>query len=136
RSGSRQWNAASVPFLSGAGLCLLSGDFRCQIRYNGGTVHRFERIPCFSILAGVAAITDRNGNTVTRSRGTGLFDQRILQITEPAGRAVTLTYDASNRITAVTYPLGRVVQYAYDAQGRLSTVTHPAGGVTFYTYDT
>ncbi len=84
--------------------------------------------PGFANLAGLTQITDRNGNTVTLTRGTNLFDRRILQITEPAGRALTLAYDTSNRLTSVTDPIGRQVQYAYDAQGHLFTVTDPAGG--------
>jgi RHS repeat-associated protein len=134
-SGAGQWTNTQQTFLRGAVLTQLPGDFRFQIRFKDGTLQRFERIPGFSNLAGLAAITDRNGNTVTLTRGTGLFDRRILQITEPAGRAFTLTYDASNRIASVTDPIGRVVQYAYDAQGRLDTVTDPAGGTTSYTYD-
>jgi YD repeat-containing protein len=73
----------------------------------------------------LAAITDRNGNTVTLTRESPAPGQfgRITRITEPAGRFFTLTYDPANRITSVPDPIGRVVTYTYDAQGRLETVT-------------
>jgi len=85
----------------------------------------------------LAAITDRNGNTVTITRSSpapGLFGL-VTRITEPAGRAIDLTYDGAGRITRVTDPLGRAVQYTYDALGRLQTVTDAAGGLTRYAYD-
>src|SRR5207245_12546 len=105
-------------------------------RFKDGTVHRYERIIGFANTAGLSAITDRNGSTVTITRSSpapGLFGL-ITQITAPAGRSFTLTYDGA-RIASVTDPIGRTVQYAYD-QGRLTTVTDPAGGVTRYAYDT
>lgn len=130
-----QWQNTTEPFLRGAVLTQLPGDFVFQIRLKDGTVQRFERIPGFANLAGLAAITDRNGNTVTLTRQLVFLQNRITQITEPAGRSLTLAYDSAGRITTVTDPIGRVVQYSYDAQGRLSTVTDPAGGQTRYTYD-
>ena len=117
----------------------LAGEFNFQIRYKDGTVHRYDRIVGFANTAGLAAITDRNGNTVTVTRespgpGPNRFGL-ITRITEPAGRSLGLTYDDAGRITLVTDPIGRTVQYSYDAQGRLTTVTDPAGGVTHYNYD-
>ena len=135
-SGPGQWTNAQQTFLRGAVLTQLPGDFRFQLRSKDGTVHRFERLLGFADAAVLAAITDRNGNTVTISRVPQSFlNHRITAITEPAGRAFTLGYDASGRITTVTDPIGRQALYAYDALGRLETVTDPAGGITRYTYD-
>ncbi len=135
-SGPGQW-VSSESVLLGAVVTQLPGEFNFQIRYKDGTLHRYDRIVGFANTAGLSAISDRNGNTVTITRSSpapGLFGL-ITQITEPAGRSLTLAYDGAGRITSATDPIGRVVQYAYDAQGRLSTVTEPAGGVTRYTYD-
>jgi len=137
-TGAGTWTNATAPFMAGAVLTQLPGDFIFQVRFRDGTTHRYDRIVGFANIAGLAAMTDRNGNTVTVTRegsSPGNFG-RIIRITEPAGRLFTLAYDGANRVTSVTDPLGRVVQYTYDAQGRLSTVTDPAGGVTTYTYDT
>ena len=114
-TGPGQWANTQQTFLRGAVLTQLPGHFIFQIRFKDGTVHRFERIPGFANLAGVAAITDRNGNTVSLTRPIVFLQNRITQITEPAGRTLTLAYDTQGRMTSVTDPIGRVVQYAYDA---------------------
>ncbi len=136
-NGSGQWVSTGAPFLRGAVVSQLPGEFTFQIRFKDGTVHRYDRIIGFANTAGLSAITDRTGNTVTITRSSPAPDLfgLITQITEPAGRALTLAYNAAGRITSVTDPIGRVVQYTYDSQGRLTTVTDPAGGVTRYGYD-
>jgi len=135
-TGTGQWQNTTEPGLLGATLTQLPGDFIFQIRFKDGTVQRFDRILGFANLAGLAAITDRNGNTVTLTRQAVFQQNRITQIIEPAGRALTLGYDAAGRVTTITDPIGRVVRYEYDPQGRIGTVTDPAGGQTRYTYDT
>ncbi|MEX2148142.1 MAG: DUF6531 domain-containing protein, partial [Candidatus Rokuibacteriota bacterium] len=129
-----EWRNTGEPFLRGAIVTALPGDFNFQVRYKDGTVHRYERIEGF-LAAALASITDRNGNTLTIRRAGGLFVRRITQIVEPAGRAMAFAYDADERITSITDPLNRVVRYTYDADGRLETVTDAASGVTRYTYD-
>ena len=60
-------------------------------------------------------------NTVTITRqgvGGGQFD-RVTQITEPAGRSLTLAYDASGHLATVTDPIGRVVRYDASAISRI-----------------
>ena len=137
-TGPGQWVSPTEPALRGAVVSQLPGDFTFQIRFKDGTVHRYDRIAGLANTAGLAALTDRTGNTVTITRTSnipaGLFGL-ITRLTEPAGRRLDLTYDATGRVTQVTDPIGRTVQYAYDAEGRLETVTDPAGGVTRYTYD-
>jgi len=92
-------------------------------------------VPGFANAAALAAIVDRYGNTITITRGTGPFDRRILQVSEPSGRSLAFTYDTAGRVVTVADPINRIVRYTYDAQGRLESVTNPAGGVTRYTYD-
>src|SRR5262249_46499248 len=134
-TGTGQWQNTTEPALLGAVLTQLPGDFIFQIRFKDGTVQRFERIFGFGNLAGLAAVTDRNGNTVTLTRQAAFQQTRITQIQEPAGRALPLAYGTAGRISSIAGPIGRVVQYNYDSQGRLSTVIDPAGGRTTYTYD-
>lgn len=136
-TGPGQWTSPES-ILLGVVVTQLPGEFDFQIRYKDGVVHTYNRIVGFVNTAGLSAITDRNGNTVTITRSSpapGLFGL-ITQITEPAGQSFALTYDAAGRITAVTDPINRQVQYTYDVQGRLETVTDAAGGVTRYAYDT
>ncbi len=135
-SGPGQWTSTES-ILLGAVLTQLPGEFSFQIRYKDGLIHTYDRIVGFANTAGLSAITDRNGNTVTITRESpapGIFGL-ITQVTEPAGRAYTLTYDGAGRITSVTDPIARQVLYTYDGEGRLETVTDAAGGVTRYAYD-
>jgi RHS repeat-associated protein len=135
--GPGRWVNRSAPAMSGSVVTQRAGDFLFDLRARDGTIHRFDRVVGFSNVAALAAIVDRNGNTVTITREGSNAQSfgRITRITEPAGRAFVLGYDDANRIVTVTDPIDRVVRYAYDAQGRLATVTDAAGGVTGYTYD-
>jgi RHS repeat-associated protein len=135
-NGLGQWTSTES-FLLGAVLTQLPGEFSFQIRYKDGIIHTYDRIVGFANTGGLSAITDRNGNTVTITRDSpapGVFGL-ITQITEPAGRSYTLTYDGVGRVTSVTDPIARRVLYTYDVEGHLETVTDPAGGVTRYIYD-
>ncbi len=132
--GSNEWRNFGEPFLAGAVVTPLAGNFNFQLRFKDGTIHRFQKITGFTAAA-LVAIQDRNGNVLTIERSTALFDRRILSITEPAGRQLFFLYDAGGRITQITDPIGRTVRYTYDAQNRLETVTDPGGGVTRYTYE-
>jgi RHS repeat-associated protein len=134
-TGPDTWQNTTEPEFQGAVLTQLPGDFIFQIRLKDGTVQRYDRIFGFGNLAGLAVITDRNGNTVTLTREEVFQQNRITQIIEPAGRALSLAYDGGGRLTTITDPMGRTVQYSYDGQGRLETVTDTGGGVTRYTYD-
>jgi len=135
-SGPGQWTSTES-ILLGAVITQLPGEFDFQIRYKDGIIHTYTRIIGFANTAGLSAITDRNGNTVTITRESpapGVFGL-ITQITEPTGRSYALNYDGVGRITSVSDPIARQVLYTYDAEGRLETVTDLAGGVTRYAYD-
>jgi len=134
--GPGQWQNTTDPTLVGAVITSLPGDFVFQLRSRDGIVRRFERISGFANLAGLAAITDRNGNSITLTRAQVFQQNRITSISDGAGRGVTLAYDTSGRVVSITDPIGRVVGYDYDTAGRIRTVTDAAGGRTSYTYDT
>ncbi len=133
QQGNGSWQNFTDPSVRGA-VITASGSNHI-LRFKDGSTWTFG-----TPLTGAGGVTgafliaqaDRNGNTVTLTR-TGPF-QNLTTITEPAGRQLTLTYDASNRITAIADPIGRTVTYTYGPAG-LTSVTDPAGGVTQYSYD-
>jgi YD repeat-containing protein len=59
---------------------------------------------------------------------------RLTGVTEPAGRAITFTWNVSNTlITGIEDPLGRTVVYTYTS-GDLTSVTDLRGNVGTYAY--
>jgi RHS repeat-associated protein len=133
--GPNRWTNTTDPFLRGAVVTQTGTGLNFQLRFKDGTVYRYAPTQVFTNAAVLAAINDRNGNTVTVTRTTVGTTDRITQVTEGTGRVIALSYDGAGRIITVTDPLGRIVQYGYDNLGRLQAVTDPAGGVTRYTYD-
>jgi len=77
------------------------------------------------------SIVDKNGNTIALTY-TGTL---LTQITDTAGRVITLGYDGSNHLTLLSDPIGRTVQFGYDGNGDLVSATDPNGHTTTYTYD-
>ncbi|NLD55109.1 MAG: hypothetical protein GX652_10660 [Burkholderiaceae bacterium] len=59
---------------------------------------------------------------------------RIVQVTDPAGRRMTLEYSADGHLVAVAHPLG-TWHYRIDAAGRLRSVQGPEGVVRRYEYE-
>jgi RHS repeat-associated protein len=122
----------TVPGMLGAVLTSPSlGTF--NLRWKNGTTYQFQKLGPF--VANLNSITDSNGNVITLVRTKVVLAPQIIQIIDPVGRALTLSYDSLNRITSIADPIGQTVRYTYNSQGTLSTVTDPAGGVTTYTYD-
>jgi RHS repeat-associated protein len=138
---------ANTTYPDFAGAALASQpDGGHTLRFRDGTTWRFAtgyvpRVGNSFALAGLSLLvaqTDRNGNTltITRDRFGG-----PTQVTEPSGRALSLTIDDVSvgvaRLLSVSDPIGRVVHYGYGttAPYRLETVTDPIGGVTRYTYN-
>jgi RHS repeat-associated protein len=69
----------------------------------------------------LTAESDRNGNTLTMSRGgTG----RLEAVTDEAGRKLSLAYNAEGQVESVKDPMGHVAKYGYEA-GQLASVTEP-----------
>lgn len=101
----------------------------------------------------VTTIMDRNNNTLSftydRSRHltsiTDASDRQVLltygdnlltQITDPAGRNWTYSYDAKGDMILVTDPMGETVDYSYETECHdLLTITSPNGGVHTFTYN-
>ncbi len=133
-TGTNIFTNSTVPTLIGSQITIpSSGTY--NLRWRNGTVYQFATSSSGALLAFLNSITDRNGNTITLVRGNSSQPSQITQIVDPVGRALTLTYDSSNRITQITDPVSRTVQYTYNSQGTLATVTNAAGGVTTYAYD-
>jgi RHS repeat-associated protein len=103
-----------------------------QLRLADGTLLGFQ---AFTRMGGsmLTTITDPNSNTVTITRST-FTPLDVTAVTDPVGRQLTFTYDASGRVTGITDPLGRTVSYSYGTDGNLSTFTDVRGKVTQYTY--
>jgi RHS repeat-associated protein len=81
--------------------------------------------------------SDRNDNTITYVRDN--FG-RVINIQEPGGRSLSISYvgtpgEGLPNIRLITDPIGRQVLYTYDASARLESVTDPGGGITRYSYD-
>lgn len=78
---------------------------------------------------------DRNGNRTTLTYDEQL---RLVTITEPAGRALSLSYTSpisTGLVSAVTDATGRTVGYVYDGGENLVEVVDVMGESTHMTYD-
>ena len=110
---------SKITWISGVGWHLVMKD-GTQMSFGGGSM--------------LAAITDRNGNTVQVQRGSG-----STRIVSPHGRWISLTYDGltydgNGRVDRAQDNTGRTVWYAYSG-GHLSKFYDANGGVTSYSYD-
>ena len=134
QQGPNTFASFAAPGVVGAVITSAESSGTYNLRWKDGTVYQFQTSSQGGLLAFLASITDPNGNVTTLVRGNSSQPSQITQIIDPVGRALTLTYDSSNRIVSITDPIGRQVQYTYNSLGGLATVTDPAGGVTTYTY--
>jgi RHS repeat-associated protein len=78
----------------------------------------------------LTSIRDRNGQGLSFAYVGG----KLSTITDSAGRAITLFYNAEGLLSQVALPDGRSVGYGYTG-GRLAAVTDARNGVTNYTYE-
>ena len=122
---------SDIPMLRGAVITgnLTTGLF--NLKWIDNSQFGFTVI---SRAAYLTSVTDSNGNKTALTLNSAQPLQ-ILNITDPVGRSLTLTYDTSNHITQITDPIGRKVSYSYSAAGALVSFTDAAGGITRYTYD-
>jgi YD repeat-containing protein len=70
------------------------------------------------------------GPTVTLSYGEG----RLQAINGPAGKSLSLSYNATGQVTRITLPDGSAHTYGYDSAGYLISHTDPVEGTTRYEY--
>jgi len=81
--------------------------------------------------------TDRNGNATTFAYvASGPAAGALQAMTDPAGLATTLVYDASGHLSTVTDPAGRVTTVTVDSSGNLTKIVDPDGAVIQYGYAT
>jgi len=130
-----------VPSVNGATItttqCITNSvGYGCgTLTWKNGTVYQFQNLlngqPWIAFLT---SITDSNGNT-TQIVHSSSIPTEVVQVIDPAGRSLNLSYDGSYRITSITDPIGRSVQYTYNGIGKLATITDLGGGTTTYNYN-
>ncbi|MDR3443702.1 RHS repeat-associated core domain-containing protein [Dyella sp.] len=59
----------------------------------------------------------------------------LLTVSDPAGRSLSFSYDATSRVTAIVLPDGGRLAYSYDAIGNLASVTYPDTTSRQYVYN-
>ncbi|HZR68835.1 MAG TPA: RHS repeat-associated core domain-containing protein [Burkholderiales bacterium] len=108
----------------------------------------------FDFSGFLIAVVDQNGNRTTfQNNGFGFPEkvtdaagqvytidvngkpELVRRITDPQGRFVSFTYDASNRLASYTDQGGGVTSFEYGPNGRISKKTDPRGGVEAFEYD-
>ncbi|MFH7321103.1 RHS repeat-associated core domain-containing protein [Desulfurivibrio sp. D14AmB] len=127
-NGDRKlYTATAEGYLSPRGdYSLLSrdDDGAFTLKQKAGTVHRF------TAAGRLAAIEDRNGNTLSLVYEGG----QLVALSDPAGRVTGFAYDNTGRLAAITDPAGR--DYSFEFSGnRLAKVVYPDGGSWNYSYD-
>jgi RHS repeat-associated protein len=85
----------------------------------------------FSAAGQLQSISDRNAYTTTLSYNGA----QLASVTDPAGRSLSMSYNAAGQLASVTDPAGRAVRYGYDSAGNLASVTDVGGKNTSYGYD-
>jgi RHS repeat-associated protein len=81
------------------------------------TVYRFS-----GTTGRLESVTDRAGNATTIAYNAGGKPETI---TDPAGRTLKLAYNAEGLVESATDPMGHAVKYTYEG-GSLASVTQPA----------
>jgi len=81
------------------------------------------------------SITDPTGKVYDFQLSGTSSATRITRITDPAGRYLEFTYDASRRLASYRDQGGGVTQFAYDGASRVNQVTDPRLAVKTIEYD-
>jgi RHS repeat-associated protein len=131
-----QENAAQVNYTLANGVYSAPPRAIATLVKNGDGTYTFTRkhtqVLTFSPTGQLTSLADLNSN-VTNLTYTG---GRLTTVTDPAGRAVAIAYNASGLISGLSDPAGRSVGYAYnDGAGNLTDVTDVGIGNTHFTYD-
>lgn len=91
------------------------------------TYNRTDETQVFSAGGYLLASVERNGNTLEYHYDG---DDRLVSITDAAGRVTTLDYGDGDLLTAITDPADREINYTYDDAGRLTEYQIPTGSAS------
>ena len=83
----------------------------------------------------LSRVIDPQGNAVTLTYDS---QQRLVSLTDAAGRQTTFGYDRAAQpllVTRITDPFGRSATLGYDVSGRLVSITDTIGITSSFTYD-
>jgi RHS repeat-associated protein len=83
----------------------------------------------------LTALKDRNGNQTNLTYDTS---HRLVQVADPASRALTFNYANSTlpgQVTSIQDATGTIATYSYDSASHLTTVTYADNSVINYAYD-
>jgi RHS repeat-associated protein len=117
-------DGSTVTFTKLEGVWTVPAWVQATLVQNGEGVFTYtlpdQRAFTFSSSGVLQKITDRNGNATTLTYVSG----RLETVTDPAGRKLTLAYNAEGLVESVKDPMGHTVKYAYEG-GNLKSVTEP-----------
>lgn len=88
-----------------------------------------------SITTASGAVTTLQYSTASTPATQAPKPGLLLTVTDPNGRALGFSYDASARLINVALPDGGNLGYAYDSNGRLASVTYPDSHSRQYVYN-
>jgi RHS repeat-associated protein len=88
-----------------------------------------------SITTASGAVTTLQYSTTSTPTTQAPKPGLLLTVTDPNGRALGFSYDASARLINVALPDGGNLAYAYDSNGRLASVTYPDSHSRQYVYN-
>lgn len=132
-----QENASSVRFSpDGAGGYRATSNVLATLAKNPDGSFSFFRKQdlqrfVFSAAGKLSSVTDHNGYTTT----LGYSGAVLASVTDPAGRLLSFTHDASSKLTRVTDPAGRSMSFTYGAGGDLATISDVGGGLWSFGFD-
>lgn len=95
----------------------------------------------YDIAGRLLSIADDNGATTTLAYSEAATDPAVapapgllITVTDPQGRALSLSYDAQRRLSKVTDPAGQAATYTYGDNGNLVKVTYADNSARQYLY--
>ena len=102
---------------------------------NGDGTFTFTRLKrqVLTFAADGRLLTETDLNGVTTALGYDTSN-RLVTVTDAAGRALTFSYGSNGKIATATDPAARIVAYGYDSSGNLTTVTDPNGKAWTFGY--
>lgn len=88
-----------------------------------------------SITESSGEVTTLQYSTATTPTSQAPRPGLLSTVTDPSGRALGFSYDASSRLINVALPDGGSLDYTYDSNGRLASVTYPDSHSRQYLYN-